>query len=174
MMRKNETPECLARDASRGNEESFVALCDHMKTKLFRAAKGVLGDETLALDAVSEAVFRAFKGIKRLREPKHAETWFVRILLNVANDMRRRRKHEILTEAPPEAPHYDRHDELEFAQMIESLPPDLREVVSLKYFSGYTLREIAEILRVPEGTAKSRLSRALRSLRLLHMEDMDG
>ena len=161
-----EAPEHLAKLASNGNEECFTALCDSMKAKLFRTAKGILGNETLALDAVSETVFRAFKGIKRLRQPEYAETWFIRILLNVANDMRRRQKREIIMEAVPEGLHYDSHSEMEFYQMIESLQPELREIISLKYYSGYTLNEISAILKVPEGTVKSRLNRALNLLRL--------
>jgi len=57
-----------------GDEKYFIALCDMLKTKLFRTAKGILGNESLALEAVSEAVFKAFKGIRRLRKPKYVET----------------------------------------------------------------------------------------------------
>jgi len=163
---KNETTEYLARQASKGNEECFVTLCDLLKTKLFRTAKGILGNEALALDAVSETVFRAFKGIKRLREPKYAETWFVRILLNAAKDLYRRQKYEIVTEKVPEGLYYDNHSEFEFSQMIKSLQSELREIISLKYYSGYKLNEISEILNIPEGTVKSRLNRALNILRL--------
>ena len=158
--------EHLAALASRGDEKSFVTLCDMFKTKLFRTAKGILGDESLALDAVSEAVFRAFKGIKHLKEPKYAETWFIRIVINAANDIYRRLKHEIVLETVPEGIHYDDHSELDFMQMIDSLQPELRQIVSLKYYSGYTLNEISEILNIPEGTVKSRLNRALNILRL--------
>jgi len=149
-----------------GDEACFVALCGLLKQKLSRTAKGILCDETLALDAVSEAVFRAFKGIKRLREPKYAETWFIRILINAANDLRRRQKHEIVMETVPEGVYYDNHCELDFTQMIGSLQPELREIISLKYYSGYTLKEISAILDIPEGTVKSRLNRALNLLRL--------
>jgi RNA polymerase sigma-70 factor, ECF subfamily len=162
----DETWECLAGRASHGDEESFAALCDVLKTKLFRTAKGVLGNETLTLDAVSEAVFRAFKGIKRLREPKYAETWFIRIVLNVAKDIKRRQKHELSMETVPECAHYDNHSDMEFFALIESLQKELREIISLKYYSGYTLAEISEILNIPEGTVKSRLNRALNLLRL--------
>ncbi|MCL2175960.1 MAG: RNA polymerase sigma factor, partial [Treponema sp.] len=161
-----ETIKYLAGQAARGNEECFVSLCDLLKTKLFRAAKGILGNESLALDAVSEAVFRAFKGIKRLREPKYAETWFIRIIINVAKDFYRRQKHEIITEKVPEGAYYDNHSELEFNQLISSLQPELREIISLKYYSDYTLNEISKILNIPEGTVKSRLNRALNILRL--------
>ena len=156
----------LAEQASKGNEDCFIELCDALKTKLFRTAKGILGNETLALDVVSEAVFRAYKNIKKLREPKYAETWFIRILINVANDLYRRQKHEIVMETVPEGEYFDTHSELDFEQMIASLQPELRDIVSLKYFSDYSLKEISEILNIPEGTVKSRLNRALNLLRL--------
>ena len=160
------SPEFLAKKASSGNEECFVTLCNIMKTKIFRTAKGVLGNETLALDAVSETIFRAYRGIKQLREPKYVETWFIRIALNVSSDFYRKQKREIIMENVPEGIHYDNHSELEFAQMIESLQPELREIISLKYYSDYTLNEISNILNIPEGTVKSRLNRALNVLRL--------
>jgi RNA polymerase sigma-70 factor (ECF subfamily) len=161
-----ETPEYFAKRASQGDEESFAALCAVLKAKLFRTAKGILGNETLALDAVSEAVFRAFKGIKRLREPKYAETWFVRIVLNAANDIKRRRKHEVIMETVPEGTYYDNHSGMDFFDLIESLQQELREIISLKYYSDYTLAEISAILGIPEGTVKSRLNRALNLLRM--------
>jgi len=164
--KKEETPEHLARQASRGDEQSLAALCDLFKTKLFRTAKGILGNESLVLDAVSEAVFRAFKGIKQLKEPKYVETWFVRILINAANDIYRRLKHEIVMETVPEGLYYDDHSELDFTQMVSSLQPELRQIISLKYYSDYTLNEISDILNIPEGTVKSRLNRALNLLRL--------
>jgi RNA polymerase sigma-70 factor (ECF subfamily) len=160
------TPEYLASRACQGDEESFAALCNVLKAKLFRTAKGVLGNETLALDAVSEAVYRAFKGIKNLREPKYAETWFIRIVLNAAKDIKRRRKNEVIMETVPEGAHYDNHSDLEFFGLIESLQQELREIISLKYYSGYTLAEISAILKIPEGTVKSRLNRALKLLRV--------
>ena len=161
-----ETIEYLAEKASLGNEKCFVELCNLLKTKLFRTAKGILRNEALALDAVSEAVFRAYKGIRRLRKPKYAETWFIRILLNVTNDIYRRQKYELIMETVPEGFYYDNHNELEFNQMIGSLQPDLRKIISLKYYSDYTLSEISKILNIPEGTVKSRLNRALNILRL--------
>jgi len=166
LLKGDETLEYLAKQASTGNEECFTAICRTLQKKLFRTAKGILGNETLSLDAVSEAVFRAFKGIKRLREPQYAETWFIRIVLNAANDIHRRQKHEIVMENPPEGVYYDHHSELEFTQMIESLQAEHREIISLKYYSGYTLKEISAILNIPEGTVKSRLNKALNILRL--------
>jgi len=171
MLNDNNTVEYLAEKASRGDEESFSALCEVLKTKLFRTAKGILGNENLALDAMSEAVFRAFKGIKRLRQPKYAETWFIRIAVNASKDIGRRHRNEITMEKVPEGLYFDSHSEFEFHQMIDSLQPEYREIVSLKYYSGYTLKEISRILNIPEGTVKSRLNRALNILRMEVMDE---
>jgi RNA polymerase sigma-70 factor (ECF subfamily) len=94
------------------------------------------------------------------------EAWFIRIVLNAAKDIKRRQQHEIILEIVPEGIHYDNHSDLEFFWLIESLQADLREIISLKYYSGYTLAEISAILNIPEGTVKSRLNRALNILRL--------
>ena len=158
--------ERLAGNAAKGDEDSFVALCDAVKSQLFRTAIGILGDEALALDAVSDAVFHAFKGIKRLREPKYARTWFTRILINSANDIVKRQKREYAAENLSDASYVDDHSDLEFFALITNLAPELREIVSLKYYSEFTLGEIALILRIPEGTVKSRLHKALKQLRL--------
>ena len=151
--------------AAKGDDESFAALCGLLKTPLFRTAKGILGDEALALDAVSEAVLRGYKGIKRLREPKYAATWFTRILINAAKDISKRQKREVALDMAPEKEYYDDYGNLEFEALIASLPHKLREIVSLKYYSEFTLEEISLILKIPAGTVKSRLNRALGQLR---------
>ena len=165
-MLEDERLAYLAGLASDGDKESFVALCDAMKNALFRTAKGILQDDALALDAVSEAVFRAYRGIRRLREPKYAATWFTRILINAATDIYKRRKLDVPLDTSHNNAYYDDYSQLNFETMIESLPPELREIISLKYYSEFTLEEISRILKAPVGTVKSRLNRALRQLRL--------
>ena len=162
-----ETLAYLAKLASEGDERSFVAFCDAMKTRLFRSAKGILGDDALALDAVSEAVFRAYKGIKRLRQPQYAATWFTRILINAANDIYQKQRQEVSLEtAVDQNGYYDQHSQMNFQEMIAALSLELREIVSLKYYSEFTLEEISQILQIPIGTVKSRLNRALKQLRM--------
>ncbi len=151
------------------NEEAFLELCNAMKYKLFTTAKGILGNDALALDAVSEAVFRAYKSIKKLKNPQFAETWFTRILINAAKDLYQRQLHETTVDVLPEQVYSDQYDNierLEFNQLIESLPFELRNIISLKYYSEYTLSEISFILKIPKGTVKSRLNRALKILRM--------
>ena len=157
----------LAIQAKKGNEESFVALCDAVKVNLYRTAIGILRDETLALDAVSEAIFRGYKGIRKLREPKYVLTWFTRIIINVSITMYEKRKREYLSNVVQfDIAKADDYDDMNFNDLIDNLPIELQEIISLKYYSDLTLADIAVILNLPEGTVKSRLNRALKQLRL--------
>lgn len=138
---------------------------EEMKGRLYRTALLYLGGEAAALDAVDEAVYRAFLSHRKLRRPEHFNTWITRILINVCNDELRRRKREpAMAELPETAA--EQFDALPLRDAVERLPRELRAVVALRYFSGYTLAETAEALDIPAGTVSSRQRKALALLRL--------
>ena len=138
---------------------------EEMKGRLYRTALLYLGGEASALDAVDEAVYRAFLSHRKLRRPEHFNTWITRILINVCNDELRRRKREpAMAELPETAA--EQFDALPLRDAVERLPRELRAVVALRYFSGYTLAETAEALDIPAGTVSSRQRKALALLRL--------
>ena len=138
---------------------------EEMKGRLYRTALLYLGGEAAALDAVDEAVYRAFLSHRKLRRPEHFNTWVTRILINVCNDELRRRKREpAMAELPETAA--EQFDALPLRDAVERLPRELRAVVALRYFSGYTLAETAEALDIPAGTVSSRQRKALALLRL--------
>lgn len=142
---------------------------EEMKGRLYRTALLYLGGEAAALDAVDEAVYRAFLSHRKLRRPEHFNTWITRILINVCNDELRRRKREpAMAELPETAA--EQFDALPLRDAVERLPRELRAVVALRYFSGYTLAETAEALDIPPGTVSSRQRKALALLRL----ELDG
>ena len=138
---------------------------EEMKGRLYRTALLYLGGEAAALDAVDEAVYRAFLSHRKLRRPEHFNTWITRILINVCNDELRRRKREpAMAELPETAA--EQFDALPLRDAVERLPRELRAVVALRYFSGYTLAETAEALDIPAGTVSTRQRKALALLRL--------
>ena len=138
---------------------------EEMKGRLYRTALLYLGGEAAALDAVDEAVYRAFLSHRKLRRPEHFNTWITRILINVCNNELRRRKREpAMAELPETAA--EQFDALPLRDAVERLPRELRAVVALRYFSGYTLAETAEALDIPAGTVSSRQRKALALLRL--------
>lgn len=138
---------------------------EEIRGRLYRTALLYLGGEAAALDAVDEAVYRAFLSHRKLRQPEHFATWITRILINVCNDELRRRKREpSMAELPETAA--EQFDALPLRDAVERLPRELRAVVVLRYFSGYTLAETAEALGLPPGTVSTRQRKALSLLRL--------
>lgn len=157
-----------AREARAGNEEAFFLLMQAEKERLYRIALRQLGHEQDALDALQETAFRAYRGIRKLKEPAYARTWLVRIMLNVCNDaLAKRGKARPTTEMErvPAASGADAHRRLLLEDAVSRLAEPYRQVVMLKYFEDMTLRELALALDRPEGTVKTWLHKALEMLR---------
>ena len=143
----------------------FARRAEAIKTKLLRTALLYLGSEAAAAEALDEAVYKGLLACRRLRQPEFFDTWMTRILINVCCTELRRRKRELSYEALPETV-AESYDTLPLREAVYRLPRELKELVILRYFSGYTLRETAEILDIPQGTAATRQLRALELLRL--------
>lgn len=143
----------------------FADRVEGMRAKLCRTAMMYMGSEHAALDALDEAVYRALRACKRLRQPEFFDTWMTRILINECCTQLRRRRRELSFDELPETA-AEQFDALPLKEAVRSLPGELRDVVILRYFSGYTLRETAQILNIPPGTASTRQRRALGLLRL--------
>lgn len=149
-------------------KEEFAARVQGIRGKLYRAAFMLLGNETDALEAVDEAVYQALRNLKQLRHEEFFETWLTRILINTCHKELRHRKHffKDSTETLPESATEDDYDQFPLREAVQRLPEELRTVVVLRFFAGYTQVETAESLQIPQGTVATRQKRALRLLRL--------
>ncbi|MGN0985981.1 MAG: sigma-70 family RNA polymerase sigma factor [Candidatus Enterenecus sp.] len=147
------------------NEQQYIDAAQAIKARLYRTALLYLGSGSAAVDAVDEAIYKGFLSYKKLRQPDYFSTWLTRILINVCNDeLRRRGRMAGLEELPETAA--EQFDALPLREAVERLPRQLRAVIALRYFSGYTLAETAEILGLPPGTVSTRQRKALDLLRL--------
>lgn len=146
-------------------ESDFISRCQAVRSRLYRTAYLYLDGEHAAVDAVDEAVFRAFRNLKKLRQEEFFETWLTRILINVCKDELRRRGREICVDTPPEPPQ-EQLDALPLRQAVAALPEPLHAVIILRYFTGLTLEETAAALNIPRGTVSTRQKRALELLKL--------
>lgn len=153
-------------------ELEFIQRAEGVKKRLYRTALLYLGSESMALDAVDEAVYKGFCGYRKLRREDFFETWMTRILINVCNSELRRRKREAAMEELPETA-AEEFDALPLKEAIARLPRELRAVVILRYFTGLTLAETAQALDIPQGTASTRQRRALQLLKL-ELDDKEG
>jgi RNA polymerase sigma-70 factor (ECF subfamily) len=155
-----------AQEARAGNDEAFFRLMQAEKDRLYRIAMRHLGHEQDALDALQETAFRAYRGIRKLKEPAYARTWLVRIMLNVCNDaLAKRGKTRPMPDADRMPAGPDAHERLLLEDAVSRLADPYRQVVMLKYFEDMTLRELALALDRPEGTVKTWLHKALEMLR---------
>ena len=147
------------------NNEEFAVRVEGIRGKLYKTALVYLGNEVMALDAVDEAVYKALCSYKRLRQPEFFDTWITRILINEChNELRRQKRFRPLEELPETA--VEEFDSLPLKEAMRRLPKELKDVVILRYFTGYTLVETAQALGIPQGTAATRQRKALSLLRL--------
>lgn len=147
------------------DKQQFAAEVERLKPRLYRITRLYLDSEAMAVEAVDEAVYQALRSLKKLRQPEYFATWLTRILINECQkELRRRRREQPLASIPETAA--EEYDALPLREAIRRLPPELRDVVILRYFAGLTLAETARSLDIPQGTASTRQQRALRLLRL--------
>lgn len=145
------------------DKQRFTELVLEAENTLYRVAWSILGNDADCQDAVQEAVLRAWERLDSLREPRYFRTWLIRILIRECCRLRRAGGRFVPLESRPELPAPDRGA---VWQEIQALPEPLRLPVVLHYVEGYGVAKVGELLGLPAGTVKSRLSKARRVLRM--------
>lgn len=157
--------------AKSGSREAFGRLYEAVALDLYKVALYTLGNREDAEDAVSETFVEAYKGIGNLRDESSFRPWIFKIL-----SIRCKRR---IGTYVKEKNNIDLDDYIEEgvlggegkrAEVLEAmnrLTPEEREMVVLSVLHGYTMREIAEIKELPQGTVSSKLHRTLKKLRTM-------
>jgi RNA polymerase sigma-70 factor (ECF subfamily) len=163
----------LVRRAQQGDQDAFATLAGAAIARLDAAARLILRDSELARDAVQDSMVRAWRDLPGLRDPDRFMPWLHRLTVNACLDVaRRRRRRSVEVELTPIVmPSVaDTTAELAERELIDDalrlLEPEFRAVVVLHYFLGMPLHDVAVAMRIPIGTVKSRLHRALRTMRV--------
>lgn len=147
------------------DRETFSRLIREYTPALYRLALGILHNREDAEDVVSESVLKAYEKLHALRKPECFRAWLMQIAFNEAKRVYTKNKRYTLTENIEDyMPAFeDEHHEL--WDIVMELDIDFREVIILYFYEQFSIKEIAQILHVPEGTVKSRLSRAKKKLK---------
>lgn len=170
--------EWLVLRSQDGERPAFAELIQRWNTRLIGLAVGLTGREDIARDAVQTAWLAAAKDLNRLQDPARFPEWLCRIARNKCVDavraaqrdrrLERAMAAENLTQSVnPSAAASDLEETALLRKAIAGLHPAQREILGLHYGAALGLASIAEIVGVPEGTAKSRLHAARNELRTI-------
>jgi RNA polymerase sigma-70 factor (ECF subfamily) len=155
-------------------DEMYVRHVLDMRETLYRVSYGLLANEQDRRDAVQECLLKAWEKRKTLRDEAFIQTWVTRILINECYAVGRKRRRMVLMDripevedtraAPPDA-------DLFVHDLLLGLPEKLRLPVMLHYMEGYGIKEIAGMLRIPQGTVATRLRSGKEKLRQILGDD---
>lgn len=167
-------PHAMARGGREGravDRDEFSRRILEMRPTLYRVSYGMLSSPVDRDDAVQSAILKAWQKQDALRDEGAMNSWVVRILINECYDILREHKRtrpvaEFSERTAPPGADRELHD------AILALEEKLRLPVILHYMEGYRVEEMARMLRLPQGTVKSRLRRA--RMRLKDMLDDEG
>jgi RNA polymerase sigma-70 factor (ECF subfamily) len=164
---------CKAHD-----EDAFASLLERYKSRVFSLAYRMVGHQQEAEDVAQEAFIHAYRAMDTFRLGDKFSSWIYRITANLAIDHLRKRRHREVSIDAPVSPDTDMYIQLpditqdperraveaEFKAVVEKaiseLSPAYKAVVVLRHVNNLAYEEIAEVLRIPLGTVKTRLFRA--------------
>ncbi|MBA2718491.1 MAG: RNA polymerase sigma factor [Chloroflexi bacterium] len=158
--------------ARNGDLDAFETIVRARMDDVYRLTSAILGNEADARDAAQETFVAAWRQLARLREPEKFEAWLQRVAVNSARQTHRSRSRRRIREIPSStvAALADRaagappDDAAILDAALARLPVDQRAILVLHHLEGRPIAELASILEIPEGTAKSRLFTARRAL----------
>ncbi len=162
----------LVKKAIKGDSDAFLAIMHSYEEALYRTAFSYLKNEEDSLEAIQEVTYRAYRSIKTVKEPTYFKTWLIRIMMNYCRDVIKKSKREVLEERILNIQGItEDFTFLEVEEALLHLSDYERELLHLKYFEDVKIKEIAVMWNTPEGTIKTRLHKALRSLRAKFEEE---
>ena len=166
-----DTAKQLIEACQRGDPEAFRALFEKHKDMVFSVALRYSGDAAAAQDITQDIFLKLFSTIGGFRGESNFEAWLYRMVVNRCFDQKRKTRRLVsLLDGIIETRHTPGDSALDevlreemsahVQSVVESLPPEQRMVVVLRYTKGLSYDEIAAILGCSAGTIASRLNRA--------------
>lgn len=159
------------------HEEVFVQFIREQKERFYLLAYSYTKNEQDALDVVQDSIQKAMLSLDRLENVTYMKSWFYKIVVRTAIDFLR--KHKRLQVTDDDTLQYltpaqeDVYENVDLEHALDELPQMYREVVILHYFEDLKLADVANILDIKLSTAKSRLYKALKLLKI-QLEDVKG
>lgn len=147
------------------DKEEFTRLVLTYQQSMYRFALGILRNQQDAEDVLSTAVLKAYEHQTSLRDKNRFKAWIMSIIANEAKNMISKTKRLLLVDDMTIYEEAVEENQNNIWDSVMELGEQHRQIVILYYYDGFSTKDIARILRVSEGTVKSRLSRARQSLK---------
>lgn len=177
--------EELCQNVAKGDSQAFELLVERHQARAYRLACSILGSESDARDVSQDAFIRLYESAHRFDGRSRFSTWFYRVLVNLCIDHKRRDKwwRKFLPLAgpgdDPDTPTIDPASEepgpeltamlsqstVKLGEALKLLSPNQRAAVLLQAQEGLSSREIAEVLKCSENTARVHIHRGLAQLK---------
>lgn len=159
--------EEIIEKAKKGDNQAFTVLITSMQSELYKIAKLRLKSDDDINEAVQETIIKTYSSIKKLKNNQYFKTWIIKILINECNSIYQKNKKNQFEEYDENINIYENIDninqkisELDFFILIENLKYEEKIAITLYYLEGLSTKEISKILKQPEATIKTRISRS--------------
>jgi len=167
--------QLLVERVQRREMPAFQELVEKYKQKVYYMALDMTRNHHDAEDLSQEVFIKVFASIKDFRGESKLSSWLYRIAMNTCIDKTRRKRlklvelDETVLEKPsvggnPQKAMESRSTQQQIERALRKLPPRQRCIFVMRHYNELMLREIAEVLKISEGTVKAQLFRAIRRL----------
>lgn len=148
-------------------EKKFEKCVTYNKEKFYRLAYTYVKNSHDAMDILQESILKGYSNLSKVKDIKALDKWISRIIVNTALDFLRRNSRETIVEEGNVIMNRVANTSNEnLCYAIDALEPELKTIIILKYFHGYTINEVADILEISVSTVKNRMHKALKLLRV--------
>ena len=169
----------LAVRSQRGDSDAFAQLTHRWELPLFRFVRRMIGNDEDARDACQDALLKAYRNIRHLRDPAKFKTWLHHIAANRCRDHHRQRAArpvcsfeegftggELLENraAPDQNAEHQNMAEV-LREVLDRLPHEQRTAILLREYQGFTSDEIGQMTGVPAATVRTRIFYGLKAMR---------
>lgn len=156
--------------AIKGNKKAFEKLIKQHYEQAYRTAFLYVQNKEDALEIVQESTYQALISIHTLKNPEFFMTWFTKIIIRYSRHLLSKKKNVVpLTEEIISRVRSDiseiNEDSLDLLDAIGKLKENYRITIILFYYYDYSIKTISEIMKIPEGTVKTYLSRGKSALK---------
>lgn len=150
----------------RSLEKRFEEAVINNKEKFYRLAYYYVKNHHDAMDVLQESILKGYSNLSKIKDEEVIDKYLNRIIINTAIDFIRKNSKMIFTDDDclKEVESEVNSSDINYA--VDNLDPELKSIIVLKYFHGYKISEVAEILDLSISAVKNRMHKALKQLRV--------